>query len=211
MSKESLLPEGIALAGSIEGTGDLVVAGAIDGPIDLEGWLTIEASGRVTGDVQVTGLIVRGILIGQSLVRDTLRIEASAKVVGDARAGRVQIEDGARVRGRVQMTDEDGRAPGSRKRRRRGRDPEERAPREHDREDRAATRRARRPAEERALREPAPEAPGDEPAAGRRARRERSRPASKRRSRQGPPEPTIPTVGRQRVQRRDVDPDGSGR
>lgn len=106
MSRTSVLPAGVTLVGAIEGAGDLVVAGTVEGPIELEGGLVIEEGGRVDGDVSVTTLIVRGVLTGDAAARETIRLEGSARVVGDAVAPRVHIVDGARVRGRVRMNGE---------------------------------------------------------------------------------------------------------
>lgn len=106
MSRTSVLPAGVTLVGAIEGAGDLVVAGTVEGPIELEGGLVIEEGGRVDGDVSVTTLIVRGVLTGDAAARETIRLEGSAMVVGDAVAPRVHIVDGARVRGRVRMNGE---------------------------------------------------------------------------------------------------------
>ena len=106
MSRTSVLPAGVTLEGAIEGAGDLVIAGTVEGPIELDGGLVIEEGGRVHGDVSVTTLIVRGVLSGDASAQETIRLEGSAMVVGDAVAPRVHIVDGARVRGRVRMNGE---------------------------------------------------------------------------------------------------------
>jgi len=106
VSRTSVLPAGVTLVGAIEGAGDLVIAGTVEGPIELDGGLVIEEGGRVHGDVSVTTLIVRGVLSGDASAQETIRLEGSAMVVGDAVAPRVHIVDGARVRGRVRMNGE---------------------------------------------------------------------------------------------------------
>jgi cytoskeletal protein CcmA (bactofilin family) len=105
-ARSSWIPAGVEIEGSIEGAGDLVVAGAVHGPIDLDGTLDIAPEGRVEGAVKARGLTVRGVLVGDASVEGALRIEASATLIGDARAERVAVEDGARVRGRVRMRGE---------------------------------------------------------------------------------------------------------
>lgn len=120
MNRTSLLPEGLSLDGSIEGRGDLVIAGTVEGPVDLEGELTIEATGRVEGPVHVTALVVRGTLVGACQAKESIQVDASATVVGDAKAPRVRIADGARYRGRVQITGDASAAGLGADRRRRG-------------------------------------------------------------------------------------------
>ena len=117
--RASMLPAGLTLSGEIEGKGDLVVAGAVEGPIELEGMLTIDEGGEVRGEVSATSIVVRGVLVGNASAAESIRVEPSATMVGDARAPRVNIVEGARVRGRVQMTGEPPPEPGRRRRRRR--------------------------------------------------------------------------------------------
>lgn len=114
MSKTSIIPAGVTLEGEIEGRGDLVVAGIVEGPIDIEGTLLIEEGAQVRGDVSATSVRVCGVVAGTVSATETVVVEPSAIVVGDARAARVQIVDGARFRGRVQMSGE----PAPRRRRR---------------------------------------------------------------------------------------------
>jgi cytoskeletal protein CcmA (bactofilin family) len=104
VSKTSVIPAGITVVGDIEGRGDLIVAGVVEGPIELEGELSIEEGGVVRGKVSAVSILVRGVLEGNATAKEHIRIAATAHVVGDTRALRVHIVEGARVRGRVQMT-----------------------------------------------------------------------------------------------------------
>lgn len=122
--KTSVIPEGLTLVGSIEGKGDLVIAGTVEGPIELSGELVIEPGGVVRGDVRAEGLVVRGLLAGDASAKSGVRVEPTATVIGDVSAPRVNIVDGAKVRGRVSMTGEPI-VPKSVRRRRRQPPPEE--------------------------------------------------------------------------------------
>jgi cytoskeletal protein CcmA (bactofilin family) len=115
--KTSVLPAGARLMGEIEGRGDLLVAGHVEGPISVEGTVTIDEGAEVRGDVQATAIVVRGLLVGAATAKESVRVEPSGTVVGDARAPRVNIIDGARFRGRVQMTGDASVAPAPRRRR----------------------------------------------------------------------------------------------
>jgi cytoskeletal protein CcmA (bactofilin family) len=168
-----VLPAGLTLTGSIEGKSDLVVAGTVEGPVELEGDLVIEVGGAIHGDVRVHALTVRGVLTGDAFATTSIRVEPSAILVGDAAAPRVNVVEGAKIRGRVRMTGEPIVTP--------------------------ARRRRREPPPETEAIETAPElaAPPAEPDPSRSRRRKRRRGARK------PPAPMIPTVQRQKARRKD--------
>jgi cytoskeletal protein CcmA (bactofilin family) len=106
VARPSFLPAGVRFIGDVEGQGDLVVAGAIDGDVRLEGSLVIEASGAVEGLVEARAIVIAGILVGDASAAESIRIEGQAQVLGDARAPRVHVVEGARLRGRVELTGE---------------------------------------------------------------------------------------------------------
>ncbi|MEZ4340934.1 MAG: polymer-forming cytoskeletal protein, partial [Sandaracinaceae bacterium] len=142
------------------------------------------------------GVVVRGVLHGNASAKAAVRVEPSATVVGDVSAPRVNIVEGARVRGRVTMTGEP-LVPQAVRRRRRG-------------EGSSAGQVAAEPAPAPAAPTPAPApaAPTPAPAPPAEAREELA-PKVRRRRRRGarkPPPPTIPTVQRQKARRKDRAP-----
>lgn len=102
--RASLLPRGAKLVGAIRGHGDLTIAGEVEGPIELDGQLTIEREAIVRGDVRVRSVVVRGELVGAVHAETSIRLEAGARVIGDARAERVSAAEGALLRGRIRMS-----------------------------------------------------------------------------------------------------------
>jgi cytoskeletal protein CcmA (bactofilin family) len=94
----------MTFTGEIRGQGDLIVAGSIEGPIAIEGHLTIEASGSVRGEVKARAMVLRGTLAGPAIADESIRLEPGARMVGDARAERVSVVEGAMLRGRITMT-----------------------------------------------------------------------------------------------------------
>lgn len=104
MTRGSLIPAGITIAGEIRGQGDLTIAGALEGPIQIDGHLVIDAGATVRGDVKARSIVIRGTLLGPAIADETIKLEVGAKMVGDARADRVSVVDGALLRGRITMT-----------------------------------------------------------------------------------------------------------
>lgn len=104
MSRGSVLPEGMALEGEIRGQGDLVIAGSVEGPVAIDGHLTVEPTGVIRGEVKARAIVLRGTLTGPAVAEETIRLEPGARMVGDARAERVSVVEGALLRGRITMT-----------------------------------------------------------------------------------------------------------
>ena len=100
--------------GRIEGAEDLDIFGRVEGQIALEGSITIDGAARVDAAVSATSLFVHGILVGDASASDTIHLTADAQVVGDLTAPRIIIDDGARIRGMVDMGEADNAAPRSR-------------------------------------------------------------------------------------------------
>ena len=103
MSRTSVLPEGLTLVGDIEGPGDLVVAGRIEGAVEVDGSLTLEPGAAIVGDIKAFSIVVRGRLEGDARAGQSIRIESSAVVIGEAQAPKVNVVEGAKIRGRVRM------------------------------------------------------------------------------------------------------------
>jgi cytoskeletal protein CcmA (bactofilin family) len=99
-----VFPEGARLVGEVRGAGDLVVRGTIEGAIDLDGALTVEATGLVKGEVRARSMILRGRVEGPVVVLELLRLDAGARLAGDVVADRVSAAGGSLLSGRVRMT-----------------------------------------------------------------------------------------------------------
>ena len=103
MKKPSLIPAGVRVEGEIEGEGDLIVLGHVDGPIRVEGALVVEEGGLVRGHVHARLVTVRGALKGDAFADDAIRVEASGRLVGDLTAPRVRVIPGAQFSGQVHV------------------------------------------------------------------------------------------------------------
>ena len=104
--RTSKLPHGAHFDGRIRGQGDLMIAGAVDGPIEIDGQLTIEATGVVRGDIRARSIAIAGHVEGNAHAVELIRLETGAKMIGDARAERVSAGTGALLRGRIRTSTE---------------------------------------------------------------------------------------------------------
>ena len=96
------------IRGRISGEEDLDVFGRIQGSIDLSGSITVDAAARIDADVSAQNLYVHGILVGNAQVSDTIHLTAACRVIGDLSAPRIIIDEGAQIRGLVDMGDSAG-------------------------------------------------------------------------------------------------------
>ena len=104
--RTSRLPHGAHFDGRIRGQGDLIIAGEVDGPIEIDGQLTIEATGVVRGDIRARSIAIAGHVEGNASALELIRLEPGAKMIGDARAERVSAGTGALLRGRIRTSTE---------------------------------------------------------------------------------------------------------
>jgi len=86
--------------GNVEDNG-VAIEGSIHLPAEL---ITIEASSRVEGHILGRSVMVRGEVIGDVSARECVAVMATGQVRGNIAAPRVLIQDGARIRGRIDMS-----------------------------------------------------------------------------------------------------------
>ncbi|HSO37369.1 MAG TPA: polymer-forming cytoskeletal protein [Labilithrix sp.] len=98
----TLIGSGTFVRGRVTGTGDLEIAGRIEGEVTCSGEVVVESSGLVAASIAARRIVVRGAVKGDLTAEDAVILEAGARVVGDLRAPRIAIAPGGLVRGHVQ-------------------------------------------------------------------------------------------------------------
>ncbi len=110
----SQISTGIVIRGEISGSSDLLVDGQVDGIIHLaDHTLTVGPSGHVKANVEARNIIVAGRVEGNLTASDRLELRKSAVVMGDVSGTRLTIEEGAFLKGGIQVTRNTGEAPGT--------------------------------------------------------------------------------------------------
>lgn len=95
----SYIAENITMHGDIDGTGDLVVRGTVEGGIQC-GTLIVEEGGKVRGDVRTERLRLMGSVEG-SIHSEDVAIEETAIVMGDVDYSRMRMSTGSAVNGQL--------------------------------------------------------------------------------------------------------------
>jgi cytoskeletal protein CcmA (bactofilin family) len=101
----STISAGLKIKGEITGTSDLVIDGDTQGKIRLaNGRVTVGPSGRVNADIDAREIVINGNVQGNLKATESVRLGAKSQVEGSVLTPRIGIEDGARLRGNVEMT-----------------------------------------------------------------------------------------------------------
>jgi cytoskeletal protein CcmA (bactofilin family) len=98
----TVIGRGTRIRGRVTGAVSLEIQGHVDGEVNVDGDVTIDAQGLVGANVNARRLVVRGAVKGDLTGEEAVLLEEGARVVGDIRAPRVAIAPGALVRGYVQ-------------------------------------------------------------------------------------------------------------
>jgi cytoskeletal protein CcmA (bactofilin family) len=100
----------VVIKGELSGSEDLYLDGQVDGSILLKGNnLTIGPNGQVKANVESKGLTVQGKLDGNCQASDRVDLRKSAMVTGDITTQRISIEEGAYLKGKVDITRDGGK------------------------------------------------------------------------------------------------------
>ena len=103
-SSTSVIGAGLKIQGEITGDSDLVIEGEAHGRIRMvNGRVTVAPKGRVNADIEAVEISVEGFVQGALKATDKVRLGPASQVQGSVMTPRIAIEDGARLRGKVEM------------------------------------------------------------------------------------------------------------
>src|ERR1700735_3612263 len=98
------IASGLKINGEISGSSDLYIDGETQGKIRLaDSRVTVGPNGRVQADIEAREIIIEGSVQGNLKAGELLHLGASSKVQGSVLTPQIAIEDGPRLRGKVEM------------------------------------------------------------------------------------------------------------
>ncbi|MGH9687855.1 MAG: bactofilin family protein [Candidatus Acidiferrales bacterium] len=101
----SRISAGIKIRGEISGDSDLYLDGEASGKIRVTGArVTVGPQGKVQADIEAREIVINGNVQGNLKADATLRLGSSSRVQGALTAPSIGIDDGARFRGKVEVT-----------------------------------------------------------------------------------------------------------
>ncbi len=104
----------VVIKGEVSGSEDLYVDGIVEGSIDLRNHsLTVGPNGKLKASVHAKSIVVQGKVDGSMTASDRLDLRKTAIVTGDVTTQRIAIEEGAFLKGRVDIQKESGKGTAS--------------------------------------------------------------------------------------------------
>ena len=104
----------VVIKGEVSGSEDLYVDGEVEGSIDLRNnSLTVGPNGKVKASVSAKSVVIQGKVDGSVSASDRLDLRKSAIVTGDVTTQRIAIEEGAFLKGKVDIQKEVGKGTAS--------------------------------------------------------------------------------------------------
>src|SRR5581483_6945605 len=95
--------KGVQVKGEISGAEDLYIDGEVEGSVSLgEQVLTIGPNGKVRASINAGQVVVQGTIDG-NITAKRVELRSSANVVGDVSTERIVMEDGAYLKGSVDV------------------------------------------------------------------------------------------------------------
>ncbi len=105
----TLIGSATRFTGELAGEEDLLVQGQFEGKIDLKkSHITIGKSGRLEADVYGKVITIEGRVQGNLFGEEKIILRQSGRVRGNMLAPRVNVEDGAKFQGNIDMDSRDG-------------------------------------------------------------------------------------------------------
>jgi cytoskeletal protein CcmA (bactofilin family) len=103
----------VVIKGELSGSEDLYVDGQVEGSIALKNnSLTVGPNGQIRASVEAKGVIIQGKLEGNVTASDRVELRKSAIVTGDIATQRIAIEEGAYLKGKVDIAGRAEKAAG---------------------------------------------------------------------------------------------------
>jgi len=102
--QSSAISAGLRIRGEITGHSDLLIDGQVQGSIRLaNSKVTVGPHGSVQADIEAREIVIEGKIRGNLNASENIRLGPKSDVQGSMLTPRVAIEDGARLRGKVEM------------------------------------------------------------------------------------------------------------
>jgi len=104
-SVKATIGKSVVVKGEIQSREDLVIEGTVEGTIDIpEHRLTVDPNGSVNAGIKARVVEVQGSIEGEVDAIDKVYIRKGAKFIGDLHSTGIVIDDGAFIKGNVDLS-----------------------------------------------------------------------------------------------------------
>lgn len=102
----SILGAQMTWQGELKGRGGVRIEGMFEGLIDVDGLVVVDPKGRVTSDLIQAGRVIIAGAVRSDIHADKVEIRSTGRVWGDVLTTSLSTEEGAYLRGKIQMEEE---------------------------------------------------------------------------------------------------------
>ena len=107
----TMIGKSVVIRGDLSGSEDLFLDGQLTGSVTMpDSRLTVGPNARLNADVTVQELVVLGQITGNISASGRVELRNTATVGGDILAGRLSVEEGAAIKGKVELRTQAGKA-----------------------------------------------------------------------------------------------------
>jgi len=99
-----MIGKDIKIKGDIKGEEDILIEGKVEGTVFSTREVVIGENGRVNASIEADSVIVKGDLTGNVKAKSIFQLISSGKMNGDITSPKVNIAEGARFQGKIDMT-----------------------------------------------------------------------------------------------------------
>lgn len=103
----SIIGEGTSWKGEISGSGGIRIVGLYEGEIDLDGMIIVDLQGRVESDLIKADTVIVAGAVRSNIHAKKVEIRSTGRVWGDVTTKKFSTEEGAYLRGKIQMEEEE--------------------------------------------------------------------------------------------------------
>ena len=112
--EKTIIGEHISIEGSIRGEEDLQIEGSMRGNIELEKHnFRVGPSGKMDGEITARNVTVSGEFKGNIKSHEKVEVTREADFYGEIKAKSISVEDGAYIKGVIELDREPNRKPGA--------------------------------------------------------------------------------------------------
>ena len=102
--KATLINEGCKINGKISGSGDFIVSGEVSGDCNVNGTVSLVASGYWLGSIVADSVIISGHIEGDITATGKVEITSTARITGSVMGEAIAVAEGAVVQGAMKTT-----------------------------------------------------------------------------------------------------------
>jgi cytoskeletal protein CcmA (bactofilin family) len=103
----SIIGEGTSWKGELSGSGGIRIEGLFEGKIDLDGLIIVDQKGRVESNLIKADTVIVAGAVRSNIHANRVEIRSTGRVWGDVTTVKFSSEEGAYLRGKIQMEEEE--------------------------------------------------------------------------------------------------------